>query len=178
MKLALKPNSRSSVITKEELATRWFTGLNSAEATLLAMTQEGMRFMEGDLERHLRTSQRHLRFPSLNMQIYTDTLFSSLKSIRGYTCAQIFTDGRKFFRAYPLAKKADAHHALTAFIQDVGIPKCCLSDGAEEERGGEWGRIVKHYHIKTRITEPKSPWQNRAEAGIYELKKMVRRALR
>jgi hypothetical protein len=175
---ALNAKACSSVITKEELATRWFTGLESAQATLLATTQEGMRFMEGDLERRLKTSQRHLRFPTLNIQTYTDTMFSSLKSIRGCTCAQIFTDGRKFFRAYPMAKKADAHHALSAFIQDVGIPKFCLSDGAKEERGGEWGRIVKHYHIKTRTTEPKSPWQNRAESGIFELKKLVRRALR
>jgi hypothetical protein len=93
-------------------------------------------------------------------------------------CAQIFTDGRKFFRVYPLTRKEDAHHALTAFIQEVGIPKNCLSDGAKEERGAELGQIIKHYRIKTRIPEPKSPWQNRAEAGICELKKLVWRALR
>jgi len=175
---ALKASSKSSVITKEDLARRWFTGLESAEATLKATTQEGMRFVDGDLDRRLRTSQAHLRFPTLNTQIYTDTMFSCKKSIRGYTCAQVFTDGRKFFRAYPLAKKGDAHHALTAFIQDVGIPKNCLVDGAKEERDGEWGRIIKHYHIKTRTTEPRSPWQNRAEAGVHELKKLARKALR
>jgi hypothetical protein len=112
------------------------------------------------------------------VQIYTDTLFSNKKSIRGYTCAQVFTDGKKFFRAYPLAKKGDAHHALTGFIQDVGIPKNCLVDGAKEERDGEWGWIIKHYHIKTRTTEPRSLWQNRAEAGVHELKKLARKALR
>jgi hypothetical protein len=175
---ALKATSKSSIITKEVLASRWFTGLESAEATLKATTQEGMRFVDGDLERRLRTSQAHLRFPTLNVQIYTDTLFSNKKSIRGYTCAQVFTDGKKFFRAYPLAKKVDAHHALTGFIQDVGIPKNCLVDGAKEERDGEWGRIIKHYHIKTRTAEPRSPWQNRAEAGVYELKKLARKALR
>jgi hypothetical protein len=112
------------------------------------------------------------------MRIYTDTMFASKKSVRGYTCAQIFTDGRKFFRAYPLVKKGDAHHALTAFIQDVGIPKNFLTDGAKEEQDGEWKHIIKHYHIRTHVTEPRSPWQNRAEAGICELKKLVRRALK
>jgi hypothetical protein len=175
---ALKASSRTSTITKEDLAGHWLTGLESAEATLKATTQEGMRYVEGDLERRLRTSQAHLRFLTLNMQVYTDTLFASKKSVRGYTCAQIFTDGRKFFRAYPLVRKGDAHHALTAFNQDVSIPKNFLTDGAKEERDGEWKRIIKHYHIRTHVAEPKSPWQNRAEAGIHELKKLVKRALK
>jgi hypothetical protein len=84
---ALNAKARSSVITEEEFATRWFTGLESEKATLLATTQEGMRFMDGDLERRLKTTQKHLRFPTLNIQTYTDTMFSSLKSIRGYTCS-------------------------------------------------------------------------------------------
>jgi hypothetical protein len=50
---ALKATSKSSIITKEVLASRWFTGLESAEATLKATTQEGMRFVDGDLERRL-----------------------------------------------------------------------------------------------------------------------------
>jgi hypothetical protein len=112
------------------------------------------------------------------MQIYTDTLFASKKSVRGYTCAQIFTDGRKFFRVYPLTRKGDAHHALTAFIQEVRVPKNLSSDGAKEESGAEWGQITKHYRIRTRISEPRSPWQNRAEVGIRELKKLVHRTLR
>jgi hypothetical protein len=77
-----------------------------------------------------------------------------------------------------LVRKGDANHALTAFIQEVGIPKNCLSNGAKDERDGEWGRIIRHYHIKLRTTEPRSPWQNRAEAGIHELKKIVWKALR
>jgi hypothetical protein len=136
---ALKASSRRSVITSEDLARRWLTGLESAEATLKATTQEGMRFVKEDLERRLRTSQAHLRFPTLNIQIYTDTLFASKKSVRGYTCAQIFTDGWKFFQIYPMVKKGEAHHALTAFIHEVGIPKSLLSDGAKEESRAEWG---------------------------------------
>jgi hypothetical protein len=57
---ALRAPSKSSVITKEDLARRWFTGLESAEATLKVTTKEGMRFVDGDLERRLWTSQAHL----------------------------------------------------------------------------------------------------------------------
>lgn len=49
---------------------------------------------------------------------------------------------------------------------------------AKEERDGEWGHIVRHYHIKQRTTEAYSPWQNRAESAVRELKKLLSRALR
>ena len=52
------------------------------------------------------------------------------------------------------------------FIQDVGIPKELLTDCALEEMRGEWGRILKQYHIRHCMTEPKSPWQNPSEAEI------------
>mmetsp|Transcript_8644 Transcript_8644/g.12587 ORF Transcript_8644/g.12587 Transcript_8644/m.12587 type:complete len:434 (-) Transcript_8644:3145-4446(-) len=171
-------SDRGFNVSKEELARRWHTSLNVAARTLTSTTQDGLRYVDGPLEPRLKTSQAHLRFPTLNCTIYTDTLFSKKRSVRGFTCAQLFTDGRKFFRLYPLVSKADAHHALTQFIQDVGIPRNVLVDFAPEERLGEWGRIVKHYHIKLRTTEPKSPWQNRAEAGIGQLKRLTWRVLR
>ena len=175
---ALNATSRSASVTNEELARRWFIGLDSASRTLLATTQEGMRFVDGNLDRRLRTSQAHLRFPTLNCVIYTDTFFAKCRSIRGYTCAQIFTDGRKFFRIYPMLKKSDAHPSLTQFIQEIGIPRNCLVDRAPEERLAEWGRIISHYKIKLHTTEAESPWQNRAEAGIHECKKLIWRAMR
>jgi len=174
---ALHATSRSTAVTNEDLAKRWFIG-NAANRTLLSTTQEGMRFVDGDLEHRLRTSQAHLRYPTLNCTIYTDTLFAKSKSVRGYMCAQLFTDGRKFYRLYPMLRKLDAHHALTQFIQEVGIPHNCLADRAPEERLAEWGRIISHYKIKLRTTESYTPQQNRAEAGIGEIKKRVGRALR
>jgi hypothetical protein len=37
---------------------------------------------------------------------------------------------------------------------------------------------TKNYHIKTAVTEPHSPWQNRAEAAISELKRHTSRLMR
>jgi hypothetical protein len=117
--LAISSNSKQSVITKEILAQRWFTGLEAAGQTLQATTQEGMRFVEGPIERRLRTSQAHMRFPSLIMNLCSDTLFSHVRSIHGYTCVQVFTDGHGFVRVYPMKSKGDAHHALMHFIHEV-----------------------------------------------------------
>jgi len=50
---ALHATSRSTVVTNEDLARRWFIGLNAATCTLLSTTQEGMRFVDGDLEQRL-----------------------------------------------------------------------------------------------------------------------------
>ena len=77
-----------------------------------------------------------------------------------------------------MKSKGDAHHALMQFIHEIGVPKDLLTDGALEEMRGEWGQIIKQYHIHQRTTKPKSPWQNRAESEIWEIKKLTRRALR
>lgn len=164
------------MITIQESAKRWHIGSEAAARTLRRTTQEGMRFVRGRLEHRLRTSQAHLRYPSLNVTIYSDTLFPSLKLVPGYTCAQLFTDGHFFACMYPLKRKGDAHCALVQFIQDVGIPKGLLTDCPEEMRG-EWNHVVKKYHMKAKMTEPASPWQNRAEAEIREVKKLARRTL-
>jgi hypothetical protein len=71
---------------------------------------------------------------------------------------------------YPLAKEADASDALSELIRTVGIPKDHVSDGVKAETKGKFGKFVKEFHIKQRITEPYSRWQNRAEASICEIK--------
>lgn len=170
---AVSRDHRQCPITDEDLAKRWHIGIEAAKRTLQTMTQNRMRFVRGRLERRLRTSQAHLRYPVISVTIYFDTMFPGIKSIRGYTCAQVFTDGHGFTRVYLLKKKAEAYPALVRFIQDVGIPKSLLTDNAPEETRGEWGQVVRKYHIKPRMTEPSSPWQNRAEAEIREIKKLA-----
>ena len=98
--------------------------------------------------------------------------------MRGYTCAQIFTDGHGFVKVYPIKGKGEAHQALMRFIHEVGVPKDLLTDLAPEEMRGEWGEIVRKYKINQKTMEANLPWQNRAEAEIREVKKLVRRALR
>jgi hypothetical protein len=43
---------------------------------------------------------------------------------------------------------------------------------------GKFKEICKTYHIHTYYTEPYSPWQNRAEGAICELKRHVRRKMK
>ena len=45
--------------------------------------------------------------------------------------------------------------------QGIKFSGLLVSDNAKEETLGAWGKIVKHYLIKQRATEPYSGWQNR-----------------
>jgi len=62
---------------------------------------------------------------------------------------------------------------LNTFIHEVGIPYELHSDDAKELMEGKFKQICREYGIKTTYSEPHSPWQNRAESGIRELKRHV-----
>jgi hypothetical protein len=70
----------------------------------------------------------------LRTKIYTDTLFSSVASINGYKCAQIFCN-EDYIMVVPMKLKSHAGQALVQFIQDVGVPTDMIADGAAENTG-------------------------------------------
>jgi len=74
--------------------------------------------------------------------------------------------------------KSEAFESLNAFIHEVEIPDELHSDDAKELMEGKFRAICRDYGIKTSYSEPHSPWQNRAEAGIRELKRHVHRKMK
>jgi hypothetical protein len=58
--MALDSKSKTTNISKEDLAKWWHIGLETAARTLLATSQLGMRMVDGPLERRLKTSQAHI----------------------------------------------------------------------------------------------------------------------
>jgi hypothetical protein len=140
---AMSTKERGSVITKEILAKRWGIGLDTAHRTLTSTTQSGVRRVLQPLERRFKTKQSHLRFPTLNSKFYTDTMFSTTKSIRGNKCAQVFTNGLGYDLFYPLKKESEVGDALNEMIRSVGIPKELVSDGARAETAGRFADVAK-----------------------------------
>jgi hypothetical protein len=70
------------------------------------------------------------------------------------------------------------HHlsiAVLVSFSDVGIPGTLHTDDAKEQTSGKWREVCKAHGIKQTLTEPYSPFQNRAEVNIHEVKKHVRR---
>jgi hypothetical protein len=74
--------------------------------------------------------------------------------------------------------KSDAHHTLSRFLHEVGIPSELLTDGAKELTIADWGKLCSKHNIYQITTEPHSPWQNHAEGSGRNIKNKVKRTMR
>jgi transposase len=77
--------------------------------------------------------------------------------------------------------KSEANNGLLDFINNDGIPEWLVVDGAIEQGGGQntaWRSSLKIYHIKQTYMKPYSPWQNRAEGEIQEMKRDIKKLTR
>ncbi|KAI2499224.1 Reverse transcriptase (RNA-dependent DNA polymerase) [Fragilaria crotonensis] len=166
---------RHSRVNPETVAKRFRCGIETAQKTLKATTQRGIRQAMHPLNRRYRVDHLNLNRRRLNDTFYMDTLFSKVKSLAGHTCAQLITNGT-FTRVYPMETKASANiaAALTEFIDDVGIPYTLVCDLATEQTGKntEVMKLIRRMHIKLRMAEKgRGITQNhRAEAEIREVK--------
>jgi hypothetical protein len=130
--------------------------------------------------RRFATKQSRLRHNQLGLRhgrFYSDTFFSECKSSRNNMMAQLFVNDIKFIRIMPMKCKSDAANALLELIQDIGILASLHCDGAIELQHGKWQTIFQDYGIRQTLTEPYSPWQNRAEVNIWEAKKTIQRLM-
>jgi hypothetical protein len=108
---------RGLVIAKEEILVKhWGIGLDTVHRTLTAMMQSGIRRVLHPIERSYRTRQSHLRFSTLNTRFFTNTMYSMMRSIRGNSCAQVFTNGLGYGLFYPLKKESEVSDALNEVI--------------------------------------------------------------
>ena len=171
---------KESVVTKEVLARRWGISLDTAHRTLRATTQRGVRAFLNPTDRRLSTRLPHLAFPMLrDRKMYTDTLFAKVKSIRSNVCAQDWTDGNGYTLFYPLRSKEEAYTTISRMVHDMrGIPEVIVSDNSGEQSSSKWMSEIRVLRSRHHYTEPFSPWQNRAERDIQELKRGIKRATR
>ena len=167
-----------SILTSAILARRWNIGLKTADLTLRATSQRGLRSFNHPIDRRLPTSQPHLSYSVIDKRMYSDTMFSKVNSLRSCAAAQVWTDGQGFSLLYPIKSKALAHTTIHHMIHDLNaIPTVVITDGAMEETGGAWKKEMNHFRIKQKWSEPYSQWQNKAESEIRELKRMIRKSM-
>ena len=162
-----------------DLAKLWCIGIKSVERTLRATTHDCIRTL-GSLGRRLRTDHAHMRYKRLvtkNGQFYVDTLFSKVKSIRGFTCGNLFTNRLGFKKFFPMESESNSPSSLQSFIEIVGLPHALHADNAKTFKHGEFKKLCNKFRVKQTWTEPYSPWQNRAEGGIREVKYYARRLM-
>jgi hypothetical protein len=91
------------------------------------------------LTRRYQTRQPHMRYPRVEKQLFSDTLFAKTKSLRMHTCAQVFTNGTAYTKFNPMKSKMEAGERLERLITELGvIPATIITDGAAEDTGGDW----------------------------------------
>jgi hypothetical protein len=169
---AVDTRARHTALTADEVSRKFGVGIETARNTLKVTTQYGIRHAVNPLTRRYRTDIMQSKRKRLNDTFYSDTMFSGVKSIRGNTCAQLFTNG-KFVHLEPMSRKAQAGEALHSMMDEVGIPNKMIFDGAKEQTGAksEFQKALRKYHVVPWQTEPYSPWQNRAEDQIREVRR-------
>jgi hypothetical protein len=167
-----------SLIQPEEMTKRWGTSVEAARITLEeATTQRAVHNVRGGIGRRFKTSQQKLNHKQLTTKFYSDTFFPRVTSLHGNTCAQLFYTSDGYAKVYPMKLNSEAGSKLKELCSNVGIPSRLFTDNAGEETGGEW-ETVRHKNLTPQgYTEPRTPWQNKAELEIVEEKAHYRRIM-
>ena len=177
---AIKSNKQNT-LTPERLSQMWNIGLHTAARTLQASTHKCIR-TTGMLSRRYKTDKSQLRYKQLSKQFgtfYVDYLKIGCKSLRGFIGGTVYTNKLGFKMFFPCADEQGTTTAATmrTFIEIVGLPPSLHSDGHNNFSEGAFKKLLRRFGIPQTFTEPHSPWQNRAESAIGEIKKHSRRLM-
>ena len=108
----------------------------------------------------------------------SDTYFSTVKSVRGYTCVQVFVSlVSQYLYAVCMRREQHSHGAYQDFVRYVGVPNTLLTDNAQTQVGEKWRKTSRQYATKQIATAPHNQNQNCAERKIQDLKKRTRMIL-
>jgi hypothetical protein len=132
---AVDTRARHTKLSVEEVSRKFGVGLETARKTLKATTQYGIRHAVHPLSRQYRMDIMQSKRQRLNNTFYTDTMFSGIRSLRGNTCAQVFTNG-KYVHMEPGERKSQAGEALGSMIDEVGIPEKLYSTEQRSKLAG------------------------------------------
>ena len=177
---ALK-SKQSLSLTATELSRKLHIGLQTASRTLKATTHQCIR-STGLLSRRFRTDKAQLRYKQLSKRyglFYTDYLKVSVKSLRGFIGGVVYTNKLGFKKFFPCSTETgeETGRTIRSFIEFVGLPYSIHSDNHGNFKEGLFKKILRKFGIFQTFTEPHSPWQNRAEAAIGEVKTYARRSM-
>jgi hypothetical protein len=173
----MQTKKQSLFVSKEHLTQNLAVPITVARDTVKATTQEFIRSAVHPIERRYRTKNAMLKYNRLQCKMYSDTFFSNSPSLLGNKCGQLFVTDFSYMRFVPMKNKSKAGFALQELIQEVGKPNQMHTDGAKQLTTGKWKEVCRDSNLKMSQTEKGSPWQNRTEAEIHELKRHVQRLL-
>ena len=134
----------------------------------LRMTSQLVKTVEAEsrmlMRDHKLTRLYPLRPHRINDVVFSDTFFSSVTSIRGYSMFQLFSlrDAKTDF-VFLMRKKSQAASKFSDFIRDIGAPNYVINDNAQELSGEDWTNVARHAMVSTYFSEAEHQNQNLAE---------------
>jgi hypothetical protein len=128
---------------------------------------------------HFQTRLPELKVRRINDICYVDTFFSSVPSVRGYTCFNLYcfkTTGLDVL--FLMHRRSQSPPTLARLITECGAPTQLKSDNAPEFKSKKWMSYLEDYTISSAYTEAHHPNQNLAERRGGMLKTATTHLLR
>ena len=124
-------SARRNRVSPETPFEKWDIGLATAKRTTRMTTQTAVKTVEHpSLQRRFRTNDRQLRYRRLNTTFFSGIYFDSIKSTRGNTCTQIWTNDILWARFDPMSSKKHAHHSSKKVFKNDRVSSKIVMDDA------------------------------------------------
>ena len=136
--------------------------------TALENTTQFIKTLEAETRKyvccHKHTSAFALRPQQIDDVLYSDTFFSSIRSIRGYKMFQLFCYKKSKLNVLQLMQKeTEAPAMYEDTIIDFGAPTKTVTNNANVATGTRWKNDNQKYCIQSGHTVPYMQQQNYAE---------------
>ena len=150
-----------------------------ARRTLRCTTQRCVRSLENpSMSRRYNTNDRMLRYRRITCDMFMDTFFSKIASVRGFKCAQMFVTDFNYIHVSPMKGRREIPNAVKNMFKTRGVPNSLIMDGAREQVYGETRRLCQQASCVIKELEKETQWANRAELHIGLAKKAMYRSMK
>ena len=173
-------NRRNPILERPEAAPLTARLGNCPEAIALKTIEATTQLRDGTLDMDQREIPRMNRQKRgvpyaqrrLEGRTDSDTFFSSVKSIRGFKCVQLFVHLiTQFLWIGLLRREKDNHGAYQDFIREVGTPNMLLTDNAKSQVGHKWRETPRSNLTQQRCSAPDKQNQKQSERKIGDVKR-------
>ena len=90
------------------------------------------------------------------------------KSIRNFTCVQVFATDFGYIQAYPLEFERNISKAFKSLFKEVGVPKKMILDGARAQVHGDTRKECEKSGCTIVELEKNTPASNRAKSNTRD----------
>ena len=175
-------NGMDSGLDPAQLASVWNIGIETAKRTIQRTTRMCPRNTTTiSLNKRYGANDRMIRYRHLDCVMFSDTMFASSrvgKSIRNFTCCQVFATDFGWSVAYNMDFERNMHLAYKKLFKEVGVPTKMIVDGARSQTMGELRKVCEAAGCQIVELEKNTPASNRAERTIQELKMETKRDMK